>query len=386
MMKKSNDVSDIPPSQKIPVVNDPQMFVPPNTREMASDSHNRSPIVEVPKREDLPQVSDLQKRNANYAQQQHPFSWEFLLPTYWGILLFVAVMRLLILLPLRMQFKLGKALGGIIFSLAKRRRQDTLVNLRLAFPEKDDSERLEMAKMVFYNAGVGVFESLCAWFRPNVFTRQVTISGLQHVIKARQATNAVLILGAHYTMLDLGGRLASMFIPVDIVYRPQNNKLLDWIIYNARTRIFNDQISHHDMRHLTKNLKAGDIIWYTPDQDFGLKQGVMANFFGVPAATVTAQRRLAMIGKKQNDQHAPTAVVMIHFYRETPIEMPKGRRPHYHIQFSPVLDNYPSDNEHTDAQRVNQMLENYIRIDPTQYMWFHRRYKTQADGKHKLYQ
>lgn len=51
------------------------------------------------------------------------------------------------------------------------------------------------------------------------------------------------------------------------------------------------------MRGLIQNLKHGHAIWYSPDQDFGLKQGVMASFFGIQAATVTAHRRLMDISK-----------------------------------------------------------------------------------------
>lgn len=379
---------------KITTITPPEIFTPDSVANSASNikttiaqvanekTAQEPTSTPIPKRDELPQVSELQKRNANHTAQKKPFDWRFVLPKYWGIWLLMAIMLPLIYLPLRRQFNIGKVLGELIFSYAHRRRNDTLINLKLTFPEKSDEERQEMARMVFVNAGVGVFESLCAWFRPNVFTRQVTVSGLQHVVTAQQQGKAVIVLGAHYTMLDLGGRLASMFIPVDIVYRPQNNPLLEWFIYNARTRIFNDQIAHQDMRHLAKNIKHGDIIWYTPDQDFGLKQGVMANFFGVPAATVTAQRRLTKLGDKAN----PPVVVMIHFYRETPVEMPSGRHPHYHIRFSPILDNYPSDDEIADANRVNRLLENFIRIDPTQYMWFHRRFKTQPDERNTFYQ
>lgn len=334
----------------------------------------------------MPTVSQVHKIRDNTAERpKKPFLAEFLLPKYWGIWLFMAILLPLVYLPLGWQFKLGKWLGKLIFKLAKRRKNDTLTNLKLCFAEYSEAQHQEMAEHVFINAGVGVFESLCAWFRPDVFTRQVTISGLQHIITSQQLGKAVIVLGAHYTMLDLGGRLASMFIPVDIVYRPQNNKLLEWFIYNARLHIFNDQVAHQDMRHLAKNIKSGHIIWYTPDQDFGLKQGVMAPFFGVPAATLTAQRRLATLGKKQGDKANPPAVIMVHFYRQTPVDMPKGKKPHYHITFSPVLDKYPSDDELADAKRVNQLLENFIRIDATQYMWFHRRFKTQPSGV-KYYQ
>ena len=91
-------------------------------------------------------------------------------------------------------------MGKLIFKLAKRRKNDTLTNLKLCFAEYSEAQHREMAEHVFINAGVGVFESLCAWFRPDVFTRQVTISGLQHIITSQQLGKAVIVLGAHYTM------------------------------------------------------------------------------------------------------------------------------------------------------------------------------------------
>lgn len=329
----------------------------------------------IPKQ--MPTVSQLHKViDPNEPRPKKPFEWLFLQPKFWGIWFAFMLFLPLICLPLNYQFKIGKKLGELIFTLAKRRQKDTLINLKLTFPQYTDEQRFQMAKQVFINAGVGVFESLCAWFRPDVFTRTVSVSGLQHVKHAQNQGKTVILLGAHYTMLDLGGRLASMFIPVDIVYRPQNNPLLEWFIYNARTKIFNEQITHQDMRQLAKNIKNNHVIWYTPDQDFGLKQGVMADFFGVSCATLTAQRRLVKFADKAN----PPAIIAIHFYRETPVDMPRQKRPHYHITFTPVLDNYPSNDEILDANRVNQLLEELISIEPAQYMWFHRRFKTQPNG------
>ena len=363
----------------------PKMFDPSRdaSRDVSRDAimPATTETTSINSRDTMPKVSELTRRHVPTPMAKQPFQWQFLLPQYWGIWLALALFMPLIYLPLRWQFKIGKYLGLVIFKLVKRRRNDTLTNFRLIYPEKSEEERFEMSKMVFINAGVGLFESLCAWYRPDVFTRQVTVSGLQHVSEAQRQGKAVLLLGAHYTMLDLGGRLTSMFLPVDVVYRPQNNPLMEWFIFNSRTHVYQDQIDHDDMRKLAKNIKDGHIIWYSPDQDFGLKQGVMAPFFGVSAATLTAQRRLAKLGDKKN----PPVLIMFHSYRETPVDMPKGRHPHYHLSFSPVIDNYPSTDEVADATRVNRLLENYLRIDPTQYMWFHRRFKTQPDGT-KYYQ
>ena len=310
-----------------------------------------------------------------------PFEWQFLLPKYWGIWLLSAIILPMIYLPLRWQFWLGRKLGMLVYKTIDSRRRDTLINLKLAFPEKPEAERELMTKQIFVNQGIGVFETLCAWFRPNVFTRTVSISGLQHVINAQNEDRAVILLGAHYTTLDLGGMLCTQFFPMDGVYRTQNNALLDWFVYNGRSSILSKQISNRDMRSLVSSIKDGHVIWYSPDQDYGLKQGVMAPFFGVPAATLTATRRLAKLGAKTH----PPAVMALHTYRQTPDNLPRGKRPHYHLTITPELDNYPSNDEVADATRVNEILEGLIRIDPTQWMWFHRRFKNGSDGRTDIY-
>ncbi len=310
------------------------------------------------------------------------FQWQFLLPKYWGLWLLLAIIVPLAYLPLRWQFWLGRKLGMLFYKVLGSRRRDTLINLSLAFPEKPAVERELMAKQVFVNQGIGIFETLCTWFRPNIFTRTVTISGLQHVVNAQNEGRAVILLGAHYTMLDLGAMFCTQFFPMDGMYRPQNNALLEWFIYNGRAPIFGKLISSRNMRSLVDSIKEGRVVWYSPDQDYGLKHGVMAPFFGVPAATITATRRLATVPNEQG--HLP-AIMALHTYRQTPDNLPKGKRPHYHLTITPELDHYPSNDAVADATQVNEILEGLIRIDPTQWMWFHRRFKNGPDGRTDIY-
>ncbi len=323
-----------------------------------------------------PAITLTDNHKQTHIAEPKPFQWAFLHPKNWGFWLAMVLILPLIYLPLRIQFMIGRAIGKLVFQLAKRRVNDTLTNLKLAFPNKADDERQAIARQVFINQGIGIFESLCAWFRPNIFVRSFSISGLQHLVNAQKDGKAVILLGGHYTTLDLGGRLCTQFFGADCVYRPQNNALLEWFIYNARRRIFDEQISSRDMKKLITRIKAGRVIWYSPDQDFGLEHGVMATFFGVPAATITAQRRLAKMGDKSN----PPAVMMMDMVRQTPDFIPSGRRPHYHITLSPALDNYPSADEVADAERINRLIEANIQKDISQWMWFHRRFKNQADG------
>ncbi len=309
---------------------------------------------------------------------KNTFQAQFIHPKYWGIWLAFAVFLPLIYLPLSWQFTSGRWLGKIIFKLAKSRQRVTLINLKLAFPNLSDDQRYQMAEEVFVNQGIGIFESLCAWFLPKKVLNQkikVDIDGLQHLQNAQQQGKAVLLLGGHYTMLDLGGLLCRQYFAIDCVYSPQNNALLEWFICKGRSHIFDKQIEHKDMRSLVTSLKNGHVVWYSPDQDFGLKHGVMAKFFGVPCATITAPRRLAKLGNKQN----PPAVMALHTYRK------QGKPLHYQLTITSALVDYPSDDEVADAVRVNRLLEDFIRIAPTQWMWFHKRYKTGKNGKSGYY-
>ena len=38
-----------------------------------------------------------------------------------------------------------------------------------------------------------------------------------------------------------------------------------------------------------------------------------------------------------------------------------------------------------DTQRINELLEHYIRQAPEQYLWVHRRFKTRPPGSPNLY-
>lgn len=304
--------------------------------------------------------------------QSGQFQWSFLLPKYWGIWIGIIFLMILAILPWAIQHRLATFLGHIAFNRLKSRRKTTLRNLELCFPEWSPEQLQENAKQVFVDQMLGIFETLNAWYTPQWFKGRVDIQGLEHLQQAQAQGKGILLIGLHSTLLDAGGYLCAQYFDPDVVYRPQNNPLLDMLIYRCRSTIFNHQIDHDDMRGLVRHLKNGRAIWYSPDQDFGLKQGVMAPFFGVPAATVTAHRRLIKLSN--------AVAIPLYFYRHGDI-----RNPQYSVLISPALDDMPSTDELNDATRVNQILEHNVRIAPTQYMWFHRRFKTRPEGYKKVY-
>ncbi len=279
---------------------------------------------------------------------------------------------ILAILPWAIQYRLGQFLGSVAFNNLKSRGKTTIRNLEVCFPEWTAEQIEANARQVFIDQMIGIFETLNAWYSPQWFKNRVQIEGLEHIQNAQAEGKGILLLGTHSTLLDAGGYLCAQFFEPDVVYRPQNNPLLDMLIVRCRATIYANQIDHDDMRGLIRNLKNGHAIWYSPDQDFGLKQGVMAPFFGTPAATVTAHRRLLKIAKAE--------AIPLYFYRDGDISNPQ-----YHVLIEPALDNFPSEDEVSDAVRTNKIIENQLRIAPTQYMWFHRRFKTRPQGYDKIY-
>lgn len=283
----------------------------------------------------------------------------------------MGMLWLLALLPWSIQHRLGAAIGSLLLIAAKQRREDTAINLSQCFPELTPQQQSALTKDIFKNAGIGLMEYANAWFRsPDYYRDKLTIEGLEHLHNAEKRGRGILLLGAHYSQMDLAAAMCSPHFKVDTVYRPQKNQALERIMIQRRSRYHSGLISYRDMRSLMRSLKGGRIVWYTPDQDFGKKHSVFAPFFGVPAATITTPTRLQAV--------SDSTVLFIHFFREQTAER-------YTVKLVPAPTNYPSGNDQEDAITVNRMLESLIRRAPAQYMWYHRRFKTRPDDSPQLY-
>ena len=279
-------------------------------------------------------------------------------------------MRLINTLPFKAQLKVGEWLGHIIYHLAKSRRHVASVNIRLCFPELSEAEQKQLVKDVFINNGIGIIETAMAWWSDREsFRQRVTLEGREHLDEALSEGRGVILLGAHFSTLDLGGLLFSLYYPLNTMYRPHNNPLMEHFIQQGRLRSIDKLIDRSDFRTLIRALKANEIVWYAPDQDFGPTNSVYAPFFGVPAATVTATSRMVKISG------AP--IIMLSHHRE-----PEGD---YTLRLHNKIDNFPCEDDVHSAARINIEIERGIRYEPTQYLWLHRRFKTHPKSKDYMY-
>lgn len=296
-------------------------------------------------------------RNTDYSAYRHPRWW----PTWLGI----ALMWLVSQLPIRLQWWLGRIAGLLAYRLAGSRRHITEVNIRLCFPELTAPHQQALVRKAFIANGIGLLELGIAWFRnPAKLTGITRVHGLEHFEAALKHGKGVLLLGGHYSTLDLGGSLVTQYIEADVMQRDHNNPLMNAVMTRARERRYGTVLGARDLRGLFRSLKQNRAVWYATDQDYGRKDIVFAPFFGIEAGTITATSRIV-------ERSGCQVVPFSHFRRED--------GPGYDIYFHPALENFPSGDDLQDATLINQTIEREVRRAPDQYLWMHRRFKTRPD-------
>lgn len=297
------------------------------------------------------------ERDLDYSHYLHPRWW----PTWLG----VGAMWLMARLPLGMQWKIGKLIGELAWRFIPQRRHIAETNIRACFPELSDDEQRALVRKAFHSNGIGLMEIGVAWFRnASDFMNITRVHGLENLDKARAGGKGVMLLGGHFSTLDLGGCLSTEVIEADVMQRDHNNPLMNAVMTRARQRRYGAVLDSKDLRGLLKRLKANRTVWYATDQDYGRKGIVFAPFFGIPAGSITATSRIA-------ERSGCAVVPFSHFRRDD--------KPGYDIYFHPALENFPSGDDLADATLVNQAIEREIRRQPDQYLWMHRRFKTRPN-------
>ena len=225
---------------------------------------------------------------------------------------------------------------------------------------------------ILRSVGISIVETAIAlWGTGNVkkLANRCVLKGYEHVDAFMKQGQGVLLLGCHLTTLDLAGRLLTSHMDFDVLYRKDPNPLLAYKIAKARGMFANSAIPRNDTRQMIKNLRKGHVVWYAPDQDYGPKYSVFAPFFGVNAATISGTARIAEMGK--------VPVIPFWHYRKA-----DGS---YELVFDAPLENFPTGDDVADATRVNELIEQAIRVHPDQYLWVHRRFKTRPPGEASFY-
>ncbi len=303
--------------------------------------------------------------------QTHPIDAP-LDPGTWPMWLIFGLFRLAVLLPLPPQKTLGRGIGRLFRLLGRRRARIVRINIDLCFPKLSPHQRNDLVRAHFEAFGIGLLELAFGWWASSQRVQTlVELHGIEHLRQAYAQSRGVILLSAHFTTLEIGGRFlaeAAPDLPLKAFYRPSDNPVLEYLMRKNRHARFGEPIPRDDMRGLLRALRHGEIIWYASDQNFGHKGGVFAPFFDIPAATNTVTSRLAAGG---------AIVVPFFTYR-----LPNGR---YMQIIEPALDHFPSGDPVTDATRINALITKWVHRAPEQYFWAHRRFKDRPGDEPRFY-
>jgi KDO2-lipid IV(A) lauroyltransferase len=293
-------------------------------------------------------------------KQRKPLS-HFRAPKYWPTWFGLGLLRVSCFLPYRWQLGLGKLLGRIGHRFARERRAITRRNIELCFPELSPPERDALARAHFEALGMSLFElALGRWASDRKLLAMTRIEGAEHISKATDRGVGVILLSAHFTTLEISGRVLSLNCPpFDAVYRKNRSEFMTEILRTNRERSARSTIEKNDIKSMVRSLREGTPVWYAPDQSYNRKQSALLPFFGVPSMTNTATGALARLGK----------AVAIPFF---PRRLPEGG---YALSILPPIEGIPGDDPVEETKKYLEILERQIRLCPEQYYWVHRKFK-----------
>jgi KDO2-lipid IV(A) lauroyltransferase len=199
--------------------------------------------------------------------------------------------------------------------------------------------------------------------------RRITLTG---AVEELQGTAPTVIFLPHFVGLDAAWAGVALRVPrlSTTIYTDQSNKLVDSWILRGRRRFGNLRLFGRidGVKPIVTAIKAGQPLYLLPDMDFGPNESVFVPFYGVQTATVPSLSRFARLG---GAKVVPIVAQLT----------PNG----YEVRVLPAWQNYPTADAVADTAFMNQQLQSYIKDQPAQYYWVHKRFKTRPEGSAEVY-
>lgn len=278
------------------------------------------------------------------------------------------VSRLAHNLPRGLVRGLGRGLGRLWADLDRRHVAIAVENLRRAFPDWDEPRRLRTARGVYAHFGQVILDVLWLEGRSReTVLALVDVEGREHVEAALAAGRGAVLATAHIGNWELHGLAHGFtFGPIGVVARPLDNPALDRRLVAFRTAGGNAVIyKQMALAQVLRMLRGGGGVALLVDQNVQESDGLFVEFFGRPAATTTVAAALAV----------KTGCALVPCHTEMG---PDGR---YRMIYDPPVGGAASGRREDDIRRLTQVLtrhiEGWVRQAPEQWLWIHRRWKTQ---------
>jgi|TARA_B110000438_G_scaffold299995_1_gene351374 KDO2-lipid IV(A) lauroyltransferase len=268
-------------------------------------------------------------------------------------------------LPYSLLIKMGHTLGALFNIISPQRKEIATINLKTCFPDMKEDEIDELVKNNLRNLGVGIFEMALAWW-----SSEARIRGLLKSFKNKtllddlDQNQGVLVLLKHTTHIELDVRLLCLDFELGGMYKPQSNRVISHLMIKARNNYALGCVNNRQAKQAMNWMQNGSNFMYAADQDYGSKVSKFIPFYGIKAATVSFPEILSKLGIK---------IIIADVARN-------GGG--FDIELHEIN---PYAQEDSVLKEMNDCYEKVISQSPEEYLWMHRRFKTNSEGQKSIY-
>jgi KDO2-lipid IV(A) lauroyltransferase len=269
--------------------------------------------------------------------------------------------------PINANLRTARGFGSLLWAFDKKHRLRALENLRASFPEYPEKELERIGRQSI--------EHFCELAMDVIFSTRIihveTWHRYVHFQKFKEAMQiilrgqgAIMVTGHYGNWEILGYTMATLGFRSYGVARPIDNPHIDAWLLGVREKRGQMILSKRGVTETAQDiLKNNGVLGFIADQDAGPK-GMFVPFFGRLASTYKSIGLLAM------QQQVP---VVIGYARR------RGDLFDFDIGVTDII--YPADWQdqpeplHYITARYTRGIETFVREDPSQYLWIHRRWK-----------
>lgn len=242
-------------------------------------------------------------------------------------------------------------------------------NLRLVMPDLTSTQRQRVIKGVWENLGrtVAEFPHLADLNHNTSVGPGWEVVGAEYLTEQSKKTGPVLFVSGHignWEMLPLG--VAKYGTPFSSFFRAASNPYVNQLILQLRDEAMGEKIpmfakGSKGARQALKHLLQGQRLGVLSDQK--MNDGIEVQFFGRPAMTSSAVASLALKLK--------CPIIPGYVQRLGPARLRIVVEPP--IDYSEFSENN-LENIHRLTQVINDKLEGWIKQNPEQWLWLHKRW------------
>ncbi len=275
--------------------------------------------------------------------------------------------------PVDLNLRTARMLGDVMYRLDRKHRDRALGNLRRSFPDMPDAERRQLARRSMQQLFMLFIEVLFTTrlVHLQTWSKYVELENFREVVALLVENRGVILLTGHYGNWEiLGYVLATIGFETTSIARPLDNPYVNEWLLGVRERKGQRIIDKNGATtEVAPLLARGGTVGFIADQNAGSK-GMFVDFFGRKASTYKSIGLLAM------EYQVP---VVVGYARRV------DGRFKFRIGVQDII--YPKDWEAEDdplryiTQRYSKGIEDFVRGDPGQYLWVHRRWKTRPKGE-----